>query len=67
MLLLSLVLRKDMGIDSCGIVGGGSGSGLNVNNNNNANENNGVGGVRKFYDLFPHWRVSCGKLSEERT
>jgi hypothetical protein len=54
MLLLSLVLRKDMGIDSCGIVGGGSGSGLNVNNNNDANENNGVGGLRKFYDLFPH-------------
>jgi hypothetical protein len=43
-----------MGIDSCGIVGGGSGSGLNVNNNNDANENNGVGGLRKFYDLFPH-------------
>jgi len=40
-----------MGIDSCGVVGGGSAPGLNVNNNNGANENNGVGGLRKFYDI----------------
>jgi hypothetical protein len=52
-LLLFLVIRKDMGIDPCGIVGGGGEAGLRVNNNNNdANENNGVGGLRKFCDTI---------------
>ena len=51
-----------MSIDSGGVVGGGSAPGLNVNNNG-ANENNGVGGLRKFYDIiFLTKRVFKGNL-----
>ena len=53
-LFLLLVVRKDMGTDSSGVVGGFSAAGLNINNNNLDNENNGIGSLRNFCDDFPH-------------